>query len=57
MKDRKIMMQKDLKTLQVLSTGDKTKKAESLYAHEIVRDSHNPTDEFRFFQCTIYGYA
>ena len=42
------MMQKDLKTLQVLSTGDKTKKVESLYAHEIARDSRNPTDEFRF---------
>lgn len=41
------MMQKDLKTLQALSTGDKAKKAESLYAHEIARDSCNPTDEFR----------
>ena len=48
MKDRKIMLQKKLNTLQVLSTGDKTKKDEILYAHEIARDSRNPTEEFRF---------
>ena len=41
------MMQKDLKTLQALSTGDKAKKAESLYAHEIVCDSRSSTAEFR----------
>ena len=41
------MMQKDLKTLKALSTGDKVKKAESLYAHEIACDTHNPTAEFR----------
>ena len=49
MKDRKIMMQKELKTLKALSTGDKAKKAESLYAHEIARDSLSSTDEFRIY--------
>jgi hypothetical protein len=32
MENRKILKQKDLKTLKVLSTGDKTEKSESLYA-------------------------
>jgi hypothetical protein len=32
MKNRKILMQKDLKLLKVLSTGDKTEIAEDLYA-------------------------
>ena len=41
------MVQKDLKTLKALSTGDKAEKAESFYAHEIVCDSHNPNAEFR----------
>jgi hypothetical protein len=30
--NRKILMQKDLKPLKVLSTGDKTEMAENLYA-------------------------
>jgi len=32
MKNRKILMQKGLKSLKVLSTSDKTKRTESLYA-------------------------
>jgi hypothetical protein len=32
MKNRKILQQEDLKTLKVLSTGDKTEKSENLYA-------------------------
>ena len=47
MKDRNIMMQKDLKTLKALSTGDKAKKAESLYAHEIACNSRSSTAKFR----------
>jgi hypothetical protein len=30
--NRKILMQKGLKSLKVLSTGDKTERAENLYA-------------------------
>jgi hypothetical protein len=40
-------MQKGLKALQVLSTGDKTKKVESLYAQEIACYARRPTAEFR----------
>jgi len=47
MKNRNIMMQKELKTLKALSNGDKAKKAETLYAHEIARYSRNPTADFR----------
>jgi len=32
MKNRKILMQKGLKSLKVLSTGDKTERTKSLYA-------------------------
>jgi len=32
MKNRKILMQKGLKSLKVLSAGDKTERTESLYA-------------------------
>jgi hypothetical protein len=32
LENRKILMQKDLKSLKVLSTGDKTEMTENLYA-------------------------
>jgi hypothetical protein len=40
MKNHKILMEKDMKTLKGISLGDMYKKSEYLYPQEIVRYSH-----------------
>ncbi len=47
MKNRKILMQKCLKSLKVLSTGDKTERTECLYAQSITCYSRQSTAVFR----------
>ncbi len=42
-----MLMQKGLKLLKVLSTGDKTKRAETLYAQQITRFPRQSTAVFR----------
>ena len=41
------MMQKELKVLKALSTGDKAEKTETLSAHEVACYSRNSTAVFR----------
>jgi hypothetical protein len=48
MENRKMLMQKGLKLLKVLSTGDKTERAETLYAQQITRSPCQSTAVFRF---------
>lgn len=48
MENRKMLMQKGLKLLKVLSTGDKTERAETLSAQQITCYPRQAIAVFRF---------
>jgi hypothetical protein len=49
-----MLMQKGLKFLKVLSTGDKTERTETLSAQQITRYPRQSTAVFRFNQNKLY---
>jgi hypothetical protein len=53
MQNRKILIQRDLKTLKGISSGDMLKMAESLSAQEIARYAPRPAAEFRLNTISI----